>query len=218
MKINLLLCGSFNPITKRHLDIIKLANLLLTEKGIEVETNYISPVNDQYHLQKPTMKPTIGGHRLEMIKLALLDHDQTDNIDLHLWEYNRDQWELTRDVMDQVAKESPWPLYLLCGADLLVSMNNPKYWSELDLETITGRYGMVCVNRDQTDLESQITQNSILEKNQDQIILLALNSKSENNISSSRIRKAILDSNWNLVEQEVYPSVIKYLKEHQLYQ
>uniref|UniRef100_A0A8C6ZJL5 Nicotinamide/nicotinic acid mononucleotide adenylyltransferase 3 n=1 Tax=Nothoprocta perdicaria TaxID=30464 RepID=A0A8C6ZJL5_NOTPE len=93
MKIVLLACGSFNPITNMHLRLFELAKDYLHETGkYKVIKGIISPVGDAYK-----KKGLISAdHRVTMAKLATKTSDWVEVDD---WESCQSEWLETLKVL-----------------------------------------------------------------------------------------------------------------------
>lgn len=123
--LNLILCGSFSPITYAHLRTFEQARDKLKAKGITVNRGIISPVNDDYGKKDLAT----ANHRVEMIRLAIEDSDW---LEVNTWEIDQPKFVLTYDALIEIKKlvDPNTQLALLCGADLLHSMTIPNVWSD----------------------------------------------------------------------------------------
>lgn len=218
--INLLLCGSFNPITKQHLELFKTAKDYLKTININVNQMILSPVSKGYN--KETLKLISPEDRLVMICYALANWNSNKNnlnyqIKLDLWEFQQDDWTPTIKVLEYNRDKycQSEDLYLLCGADLLKSFNTPGVWSEKDQESIIDSYGLVCHQRDQINIKDEIDQNIILKSYRENIYLIKQN---EVNISSTMVRELAKIKKWKILGDYLDKSIIDYIKNNKLYQ
>ncbi|KAF2074893.1 hypothetical protein CYY_003812 [Polysphondylium violaceum] len=217
----LLTCGSFNPVTYMHLRMMEIARDKMNQTGkYQVIGAYLSPVGDAY--KKATLIP--AKHRIEMLELGLQDSDW---MMMDIWESNNPEFTPTRIVMDHIKDQVG--KYLLqnnidrdvsykfvCGADLLGSFNIPNLWAEKDMDLITSNehYGVVCLEREGTDLEAIFSKNHILTKNKQDINIVPI--EILNNISSTKIREKVKAK--ESVKYLIPDKTIDYIKEHKLYQ
>lgn len=104
-------------------------------------------------------------------------------------------------------------LKLLCGADLLESFAKPGLWKENDIEKIVGKYGIVCITREDADPRKFVYESDILTKYQENIMIVT--EWIRNDISSTKIRRAL--QRGESVKYLLQDSVIDYIKKHQLY-
>lgn len=104
-------------------------------------------------------------------------------------------------------------LKLLCGADLLESFSKPGLWKEADIEKIVGKYGIVCITRDDSDPRKFIYESDLLSKYQENITIVT--EWIRNDVSSTKIRRALRRG--ESVKYLLQDSVINYIKKHQLY-
>uniref|UniRef100_A0A8C5QJM3 Nicotinamide/nicotinic acid mononucleotide adenylyltransferase 2 n=1 Tax=Leptobrachium leishanense TaxID=445787 RepID=A0A8C5QJM3_9ANUR len=90
----LLACGSFNPITKGHIQMFERARDYLHKTGrFIVIGGIISPVHDSYGKQGLVL----SRHRLNMCQLAV---QNSDWIRVDPWECYQDTWQTTCSVLE----------------------------------------------------------------------------------------------------------------------
>ncbi|KAK2180439.1 hypothetical protein NP493_443g05016 [Ridgeia piscesae] len=95
IRVVLLACGSFNPVTNMHLRMFELARDTLNKTGrYRVVAGIISPVSDGYG-KKDLVQ---ANHRCAMLKLAL---QSSDWIRLDTWETEQDSWTETVKVLQR---------------------------------------------------------------------------------------------------------------------
>jgi nicotinamide mononucleotide adenylyltransferase len=101
---------------------------------------------------------------------------------------------------------------LLCGADLLASMNKPGVWKEPD--TILQEHGVVCICRAGTDVGALFKQpDSVLARHKDRV--LVVEEPVENEVSSSLVRWLL--AHGSPVRYLVPDAVLSYIQQHGLY-
>ncbi|UKZ93972.1 uncharacterized protein TrAFT101_008871 [Trichoderma asperellum] len=223
----LVACGSFSPVTTLHLRMFELAEKYVrqSDPGFEIVGNYMSPCSDAY--QKASLAP--AHHRIQMCSLAV-DTDSTATITIDPWETERlDEsgkplYSPTVDVLRHFDHEINNVLggietqggifvraqvMLLIGADLAVTMADPRIWDPADIDVLLGYYGAFVVER-----PSQCrTQDAIepLKKYKKIWVVPTIT----NEVSSTRVRAQI--QNGERVD-DIPDSVHKYIKLHHLYQ
>ncbi|XP_063064946.1 nicotinamide/nicotinic acid mononucleotide adenylyltransferase 1 isoform X2 [Engraulis encrasicolus] len=93
MRVVLLACGSFNPITNMHLRMFELARDHLEDTGrYKVVQGIISPVGDAYK-KKGLIE---AHHRIQMARLAT---ESSDWIRVNDWESQQSEWVETAKVV-----------------------------------------------------------------------------------------------------------------------
>ena len=208
----LVACGSFSPVTHMHLRLFELALDHYRDSEYEVIGQYMSPVTDAYGKKGLASRE----HRTAMCKLAT----EPSGIMVDDWEARHDSWTPTKQVLDHFeanltkALDGKRPLiYLICGTDLLDSFNTPGLWAEDDMHAILGEYGLVCVQRDQTDATSIVTKNPIMNKHAQNITLI---NQWMNDITSSTGLRFALGKGYS-IRYLTPDSVIEYIYKHGLF-
>ncbi|XP_057655181.1 nicotinamide/nicotinic acid mononucleotide adenylyltransferase 1 isoform X2 [Diorhabda carinulata] len=235
----LLSCGSFNPPTNMHLRMFEIARDHLNRMGQQtVQGGVISPVHDAYG-KNELLSST---HRLEMLKLALENHDW---VRLSDWECGQESWTKTRQVLqyhqnnvnavvnqnfngnyDINENELKWipenvknggtgpvTVKLLCGADLLESFGTPGLWAEEDIEEIVGMHGLVVISRSNSNPAEFIYNSDILTKYMSNITIVT--EWITNEISSTRVRRALRRN--ESVKYILPDRVLDYIYKNSLY-
>ncbi|CAH8392208.1 unnamed protein product [Eruca vesicaria subsp. sativa] len=232
--------GSFNPPTFMHLRMFEMARDALNSEGFHVLGGYMSPVNDAYE-KKGLLS---ADHRLKMCNLAC---KSSDFIMVDPWEASQDSYQRSLMVLSRVktfltqnrhVPEESLKVMLLCGSDLLQSFCTPGVWIPEQVKAICKDYGIVCIRREEQDVESMILGDRILHETRvstyrfscfcfsgsiSQILtrfllqdnIRIVNNSVPNQISSSRLRKCI--SRGLSVKYLTEDGVIDYIKQHQLY-
>lgn len=111
--------GTFDPIHYGH---INLAIEML--ENYSLNKIFFCP-NYQNPLKARTGTPEF--HRLEMLRLALVDIPEFEIID---WEIERKEPSYTIDTLRRLTKQYPNP-YLIMGEDSINSFKNWKDWEEI---------------------------------------------------------------------------------------
>lgn len=172
----------------------------------------MSPVTDAYG--KKGLAP--AKDRLEMCRLACA----ATQIMIDDWESRHAEYTPTRNVLDHFADELEKQLggvkpdiFLVCGTDLLDSFNTPGLWATEDMERILGHYGLVCVQRNQTDAERLIAHNELMSKHKHHIHVV---NQWMNDITSSTSLRFALSHGFS-VRFLTPDAVVAYIYQHGLY-
>ncbi|KAF7815979.1 nicotinamide/nicotinic acid mononucleotide adenylyltransferase isoform X1 [Senna tora] len=208
--------GSFNPPTLMHLRMFELARDALHSEGYCVIGGYMSPVNDAYK-----KKGLISAeHRIHLCNLACKN---SDFIMVDPWEASQSTYQRTVTILSRVQSciceaglipRESLKVMLVCGSDLLHSFGIPGVWIPEQVKAICRDYGIVCIRREGQDVEKTISDNEILNENQ-QANIKVVDELVPNQISSTRLRECIarrLSIKYLTVDE-----VIDYIRQHQLY-
>ncbi|XP_062872086.1 nicotinamide/nicotinic acid mononucleotide adenylyltransferase 1 [Trichomycterus rosablanca] len=242
IKVVLLACGSFNPITNMHLRMFELARDHLEDTDrYRVVKGIISPVGDAYK-KKGLIEAC---HRLEMARLAT---ENSNWINVDDWESQQAEWvetakvvrhhhselssaEKNYDEMDTVrsakrkrledndggpsnhsTSDAP-QVKLLCGADVLESFAVPNLWKPEDIAEIVGKHGLVCITRCGYDADKFIYQSDVLHKHRKNIHIVR--EWVTNDISATHIRRLLRRG--KSVRYLLPDSVLHYIQDRKLY-
>ncbi|XP_022932399.1 nicotinamide/nicotinic acid mononucleotide adenylyltransferase isoform X2 [Cucurbita moschata] len=175
--------GSFNPPTYMHLRMFEMAKDALESEGLCVIGGYMSPVNDAYKKRGLISSE----HRIKLCELACRSSEYI--------------------MVD------PWEVMLACGSDLLESFATPGVWIPDQVKTICRDYGLICVSREEQDIEKIISNNEILYENRSNIKIV--DQIIPNIISSTRLRDCI--SKGLSIKYLTPDEVIEYIREQHLY-
>ena len=187
--------GSFNPPHKMHLHMaVKLTERNFLDKVIYVPTGTKYP--------KPGLASNLD--RYEMVKRMIEGYSHLEVSDYEL----KQELVYTYQTLTHFQEEYPNDeIYFILGSDLLKEITTWKNYTYI-LENfkilVTLRNQDTKEELEQLDIpyrENIIYTNLILEP-----------------ISSTKIREAIHQGNWQFLGENVSESVITYIKENQLYQ
>ncbi|XP_032832407.2 nicotinamide/nicotinic acid mononucleotide adenylyltransferase 2-like isoform X1 [Petromyzon marinus] len=106
---------------------------------------------------------------------------------------------------------------LLCGSDLLESFCIPNLWSEKDLKSILGDFGLVCVPREGHDPSRIIAQSPLLSKYRHNIITVTTGKSTATSSISSTESRLALERGDAGVSQLLSQAVIDYILQNRLY-
>nr|CAH8849068.1 unnamed protein product [Trichobilharzia regenti] len=101
----------------------------------------------------------------------------------------------------------------VCGSDLLQSFSTPNLWALDDLDTIIGKYGVVCITRPSYDATKIIHESEILNKYKDNIEFAT--DGCQNSLSSTLVRAALCHG--KSVRYLVPECTLEYIYTHNLY-
>lgn len=209
-------CGSFSPPTVFHLRLLEDARDAMVERGYHVAGGFLSPCHQKYGKKSLVSMH----HRVNMVGLSLQDSSwlQVDS-----WECSRTDWIRTALVLRdrfqrEVDKLHPGAkAMLVCGADLLESFtafheNGEPVWSQEDQEAILGQCGVVCMNREGTDLDKVIAADPLLARNKGNIVVF--DPSVQNNVSSTLVRRLLQQG--KSLKYLVHDRVLDYIYAHDL--
>ena len=189
-----LLGGSFNPIHKAH---IKLALSALEQLPLaHVE---LLPAGQPW--QKDNLSVS-AEHRLAMLKIAAEGHPK---IFFNTMEIERDGPTYTIDTVRQLDPAIDY--YWLMGTDQLQNFTTWHGWQEI-MQTLT----LVVAKRPDysSEIPAEMLAAQVIGK---EIIQIDFD---EIDISSTEVRQRL--RNHQDVSDYIHPEVLRYIKEHQLYQ
>lgn len=223
----LVACGSFSPITKLHLAMFQMSQRSVEGTEFEVVGKYLSPVSDAYG--KASLVPACD--RIAMCTVAA-EEECKSRIMVDPWETlrhdckGRPVYTRTVDVLRHFDHEINDILggvraadgssvrariVLLIGADVALTMGDPKVWAPRDLDVLLGYYGAFVVERPmQTDIQKAIGPLKRYDNN-----IWVVNSY-HNDVSSTKIRAQLQKGEGCL--DDLPDLVYQYIKTHGLYQ
>ena len=186
--------GSFNPITKAHINILNKAM-----NYIDAKVGIIVPVGNYY--SKDDLLDY--NHRYNMINLVI-----QSNSSIIINDYNnRTIQPKTLDTLDYIQTLYPNDnIYFLMGKDNLLDFNN---WYKP--EVLLNKYRFIIVDRDTNNSIDNILKDKLFVSNIDHISILDTNNY-DYYISSTLIRNDI-----NKYKDYLDNSVYEYIKSNCLY-
>jgi len=195
-----ILGGSFNPVTKGHINI---AEMVL--KHNLVDQIWLLPCF-KHNLGKVSISSI---HRVEMLYSSI---KRKKNIDICLYEIeNEADGKLYETMFDLSAIYSDIDYSIIIGMDVAFEINKWYNWKKL-IET----YPFIVINRKGYDYE-------YANDNDDNLAWfeykphIVIKDKTKNDYSSTLARKAIVNNDNNLQEKLMSRSVINYIKRNKLY-
>lgn len=193
--------GCFNPMTKAHQEII-----LSLERNKEIEKVIVIPVGDNYS----KLGLIKGSHRIEILKTV-----SNKNIEINDIEVKSDTVLTTYETLKKLQliyrdKE----LRFVLGADNLLEFET---WD--NSSDILSEFGLIIINRDNTDVYNIVQSDTFLRKFKDKILKINTG-KIKDGISSSNVRNIIKQDN-DYVEEHLNSflntETLNYIKQNKLY-
>jgi len=209
--------GAFSPPTYLHLRMFENAKDYAKLNDINLVGGYFSPVSDAY--KKTGL--VAGHHRVKMIELAT---ETSDWISVDAWESQQTTFQTTISVLDRIyyalnqdekgnMDKDPIQVRLLCGADLLESMNKVGLWADEDIKDIVESHGLMVLERINMEIKDIVKLHPVLKLFPDKITIIP--QTIVNDISSTKLRGNL--ANGLSVKYLTSDSVIEYIKQHNLY-
>ena len=190
--------GSFNPVTKAHVDLaLEIVKMFNMDKVIFV------PVGDNYN-KKGLINEK---HRYNMLKIATNGYKDLEISDIEL---NQDRNLTTLEAFQKIEESyDEISKYYIIGADNLYKMILSK-----DLEILAQKYKYIVIQRGIIDTKEIIKSNEILKENKKNFYIME-NTK-HNDTSSTEVRKNLESGNNNL-ESILQKEVLNYIEKNRLY-
>ncbi len=190
--------GSFNPVTKAHVDLaLEIVKMFNMDKVIFV------PVGDNYN-KKGLINEK---HRYNMLKIATNGYKDLEISDIEL---NQDRNLTTLEAFQKIEESyDEISKYYIIGADNLYKMILSK-----DLEILAQKYKYIVIQRGIIDAKEIIKSNEILKENEKNFYIME-NTK-HNDTSSTGVRKNLESGNNNL-ESILQKEVLNYIEKNRLY-
>lgn len=190
--------GSFNPVTKAHVDLaLEIVKMFNMDKVIFV------PVGDNYN-KKGLINEK---HRYNMLKIATNGYKDLEISDIEL---NQDRNLTTLEAFQKIEESyDEISKYYIIGADNLYKMILSK-----DLEILAPKYKYIVIQRGIIDAKEIIKSNEILKENKKNFYIME-NTK-HNDTSSTEVRKNLESGNNNL-ESILQKEVLNYIEKNRLY-
>ena len=229
-------CGSFNPPTVAHVQILDMVRAAYLASGVDVYGAYLSPVHDGY--KKPGLVD--ARHRVEMCRRAVAS---SSYVMVDEWEAAQAGYTRTLHVLDSIdarlraaeggtegraeggkearlGRGTPRTV-LVCGADVLESMGNPESWDQGLLEELLRRHGVACVVRQGTDVERVLqTEGTLVSRWRDHVMVVEAGEEemaSIAGVSSSGVREACRLRGGRGLRGVLDDGVLAYIKREGLY-
>lgn len=219
--------GSFSPPTLQHLRLFEEAKDALERQSqlYTVVGGFLSPVHAAYG--KSSLAPP--EHRLAMVEAAVSDSEW---LVADGWETRQSDFTPTALVMQRFASElKKIPIsvgtdapqtgliktVMLCGGDLLqsfaaVAQDGSPIWTSDHLEIILGENKVVCVSRDEADLEHFVRTHPVLQRYRGNVTLVK--PRVTTGISSTVVRQHLAAG--ESIRYLVPEAVRSYIYEHRL--
>lgn len=210
----LVLCGSFSPITKEHVNILEVSKKYVDRycPGLKVVTGFLSPVGDAY--SKPSL--ISSKHRVAMSKLAI---QGSDWLNVNSWESEQANYTRTGVVLKHIKAEMDCvyknpKIILVCAAEIFSSTNQIKAWSDESLRTLVhSDFGIIMLPRDGSDIDKILDANPILKESIENI--LVLKEVKTSIVSSTLVRNKIAQG--EDISDLVHPDVKNYILQNKLF-
>ncbi|CAL6000165.1 Nicotinamide-nucleotide_adenylyltransferase [Hexamita inflata] len=127
MKAVVMLCGSFNPVTKAHITMAEKSIKYLKNNQVDVEKAIFIPTNDKYPYKK--LQP--GIHRSQLIQIACKHSEFAELLELETQDLDHNDFRPTAESIKILkTKYSNNQLYYAMGIDQLAFMCDVSKWSQ----------------------------------------------------------------------------------------
>ena len=183
--------GSFNPITKAHINILQL-----TKQTLDIKDSIIVLTSNNYNKESLIS----FNHRYNMLNLLKDKY----NYNISTYENSKPKQPKTITTLNHLQKLYPnTNLYLLIGADNFINFKN---WYQPT--NILKKYNLIVINRDNYNINNTLKESIY----KDYINKITIINTNKDYSSSSLYRNNPID-NQHLIDNKV----LKYIKEYQLY-
>ena len=191
--------GSFNPVTKAHVELaIEIVKKFKLNKVIFV------PVGDNYQKKNLINEK----HRYNMLKISTNKYQELEISDIEL---NQNKNLTTLEAFQKIEKHyEKVKKYYIIGADNLYKMVASE-----DLETLASTYTYIVIQRGVIDAKEIIKSNPILKENEKNFYIME-NIK-HNDTSSTHVRNNIENGNKD-IDLNLQKEVLAYIEKNKLYQ
>ncbi len=189
--------GSFNPVTKAHVELAKeITNKYKLDKVIFV------PVGDKYN----KMGLVSEKHRYNMLKIAICKYD---NLEVSNIELNQEKNLTTLEAFNIIEEKYPnVQKFYIMGAD-----NVNKMILSSDFETLVKNYKYIIIERDTVNSKELIRSNNELRKNEQNFTIMENIKHTET--SSTKAREELQKDNG--VSDVIDENVLDYIRINKLY-
>ncbi len=189
--------GSFNPVTKAHVELAKeITNKYKLDKVIFV------PVGDKYN----KMGLVSEKHRYNMLKIAICKYD---NLEVSNIELNQEKNLTTLEAFNMIEQKYPnVQKFYIMGAD-----NVNKMILSSDFETLAKNYKYIIIERDTVNSKELIRSNNELRKNEQNFTIMENIKHTET--SATKAREELQKDNG--VSDVIDENVLDYIRINKLY-
>lgn len=191
--------GSFNPVTLAHEKIIRE-----TSKLNYIDKILITPVGDKYN----KYGLIDSKYRVDMLNLVIKD---IKKVEIDFTEILSNKVLSTYETLQILQNKYPnEKIYFILGADNLLEFSS---WN--NCEDILKNFGLFVINRDGFDINSIISNDTILLRNKSNIIIE--NIKTPLNVSSTNIRNYFTNCKNININTHLNKNVFNYIHTNKLY-
>ena len=189
--------GSFNPVTKAHVELAKeITNKYKLDKVIFV------PVGDKNN----KMGLVSEKHRYNMLKIAICKYD---NLEVSNIELNQEKNLTTLEAFNMIEQKYPnVQKFYIMGAD-----NVNKMILSSDFETLAKNYKYIIIERDTVNSKELIRSNNELRKNEQNFTIMENIKHTET--SATKAREELQKDNG--VSDVIDENVLDYIRINKLY-
>ncbi|KAL0217404.1 hypothetical protein RCL1_007985 [Eukaryota sp. TZLM3-RCL] len=206
------LCGSFNPPTLLHFEIIRSSCEILRSHDYFCTHAVISPVSNLY--AKPGLLPF--NHRVEMLKLGLHDLNLSDFISIDTWEGTQTTYTRSVFVLNHIAEQFPDnQIILICGADLVEQMGTSWPWDTL--EPLLAKYKVLVFNRSDYNFENVLKDPKVSKLLEFKSSFIPGPLVESFPVSSTIVRSLVKSLDFSELRKFLTPSVVDYIQSNGLY-
>ncbi len=189
--------GSFNPVTKAH---VELAREILDK--YELDKVIFVPMGDNY--KKEGLISEI--HRFNMLKLATKNYDKLEVSNIEL---NQARSLTTLEAFCKIERAYPnVDKYYIMGADNINKMMLSDNFKEL-----VENYKYIVIERSGVNCKELINSNELLAKNKEHLIIMK--NKNYNETSSTRVRQEMKENTTTV--DTLDEAVLEYVEKNGLY-
>ena len=191
--------GSFNPVTKAHIELAKdIVKIYELDKVIFV------PVGDFYKKKNLISEQ----ERYNMLLIATKEHNELEVSNIEL---NQTKNLTTLEALKKIEKAYPnVDKYYIMGADNLYKMVQSE-----DCATLMQFYKYIIIEREQIDCKKLINSNEILKKNEKHIQIMKNVQHNKTNATTARTK---ISQEGKYIEKILQNEVIEYIKANKLYE
>jgi nicotinic acid mononucleotide adenylyltransferase len=216
---NRLTTGSFNPVHKRHIDIMLLARKYIETRGFEVIRGYISPSHDSYLRAKTggDKKQFVSSKlRVDMCELAISEAGESSWLKTSSWESSQlhffDYPQVVQSLSTSLSvtfTHSPCHVFYVCGFDHAWKCGIFTHGlSKNPLE------GVIVLPRDG---ESMMKMDEAATAEKMGVFSITSSDTHDDTLSSTMVKMYLSQGSETLAEEYVGKGVMDYIREHSLY-